>query len=112
MSLAEKKCQPCHGGTTVLSRAQLEPLLAELNSWTVAEDKKLRKQISTKTFAESLRLANLIGAEAEAQQHHPDLLVRWGELHVELWTHAIDGLSEADFILAARIDKILNAQAQ
>lgn len=63
--------------------------------------------MKTKNFLESLALANKIGEVAEEQGHHPDLLVRWGELNIELWTHKIDGLSEADFILAAKIDRLI-----
>jgi 4a-hydroxytetrahydrobiopterin dehydratase len=90
-----------------LTRDAFEPLLAQLSGWTVeAKDKHLRKQVTTRNFLESLALANKIGEVAEEQGHHPDLLVRWGELMIELWTHKIDGLSEADFILAAKIDRL------
>lgn len=91
-----------------LTREEFEPLLAQLSGWTFEEqDKHLRKQVKTKNFLESLALANKIGEVAEEQGHHPDLLVRWGELNIELWTHKIDGLSEADFILAAKIDRLI-----
>lgn len=107
MSLADKTCEPCRGGTPPLTREQIQPMLGELKGWTVEEsDKHLRKAIKTKDFMESLQLANKIGEVAEQQGHHPDLLVRWGELNIELWTHKIDGLSEADFILAAKIDRL------
>lgn len=82
-------------------------MLGELQGWSVeADDKHLKKSIKTRDFLESLDLANKIGVVAEEQGHHPDLLVRWGELNIELWTHKIDGLSEADFILAAKIDRL------
>lgn len=91
-----------------LTREQFEPLLSELTGWNVgANDKHLLKTVKTKTFSDSLALANSIGAVAEEQGHHPDLLVRWGELGIDLWTHKIDGLTEADFILAAKIDRLL-----
>jgi 4a-hydroxytetrahydrobiopterin dehydratase len=107
MSLADKKCEPCHGGVAVLSRQQIDPLLEQLKDWRVEKDDKLLlRTVKTKNFIESLDLANRIGAIAEEQGHHPDLLVRWGELRIELWTHAVNGLTEADFVLAAKIDRI------
>lgn len=108
MALADKTCEPCRGGMPPLTREQFEPMLGELQGWSVeAADKHLRKSIKTRNFLESLALANKIGEVAEDQGHHPDLLVRWGELNIELWTHKIDGLSEADFILAAKIDRLI-----
>ncbi len=105
MSLADKTCIPCSGGTAKLTDQEIKTLSAELSGWTV-QDEKLLKSIKTKDFAKALEAANSIGALAEEQGHHPDLLVRWGELKIELSTHAIGGLSEADFILAAKIDKL------
>ena len=109
MSLADKTCQPCRGGVAPLTREQFEPFLRELCGWVVAEDSRLRRSIKTENFAQALAAANRVGAIAEEQDHHPDLLVRWGELSIELWTHAIGGLSEADFILASKIDRALAA---
>jgi 4a-hydroxytetrahydrobiopterin dehydratase len=83
-------------------------MLQELSGWQLSGDKHLRKTVKTHNFQQALDLANKIGTLAEEAEHHPDLLVRWGELRIELWTHAIDGLSEADFILAARIDRLAN----
>lgn len=107
MSLADKQCEPCHGGIPALSSAQIQPFLKELKDWNVTDDQRLHKSIKTKNFQQALDLANRIGAVAEEQGHHPDLLVRWGELRIELWTHAVGGLTEADFILAAKIDRLL-----
>jgi 4a-hydroxytetrahydrobiopterin dehydratase len=109
-SLADRRCEACHGGTPKLSSQQIEELQKQLDNWLVSEgDKKLEKSIKTKDFQQALEKANIIGRIAESEGHHPDLLVRWGELRILLWTHAIDGLSEADFILAAKIDRALNA---
>lgn len=105
MSLSEKTCVPCRSGVNPLTRQEFEPFLAELKNWQVIEDKRLKKTYRLNDFAQSLALANKIGAIAEEQGHHPDLTVRWGELTIDLWTHKIDGLSESDFILAAKIDK-------
>lgn len=106
MSLSEKTCVPCRGGVKPLTRQEFEPFMQELPSWQVIDDKRLKKTFKTKDFAEALNLANRIGALAEDEGHHPDLTVRWGELTIDLWTHKIDGLSESDFILAAKIDKL------
>ena len=106
MSLADKTCEPCRGGIPPLSKAQIEPLLKELKGWKVLDDTRLQKSIKTDNFKQALDLANQVGDIAEEQQHHPDLLVRWGELNIDLFTHAINGLSEADFILAAKIDRV------
>lgn len=108
--LADQKCQACHSGTPKLSAEQIEDLQNQLDNWLVSEGRqKLQKSIKTKDFQKALEKANIIGRIAESEGHHPDLLVRWGELRIELWTHAIDGLSEADFILAAKIDRALGA---
>lgn len=106
MSLSQKSCVPCRGGIPPLTRPEFEPLLAELKNWQVIDDKRLQKTYKLQDFAQSLDLANKMGAIAEEQGHHPDLLVRWGELTVDLWTHKIDGLTESDFILAAKIDQL------
>jgi 4a-hydroxytetrahydrobiopterin dehydratase len=107
MHLSQKTCLPCRGGVPPLTEQEYKPLLAELSHWQVDSGKKLRKTVSLKDFQASLDLANAIGRIAEEQGHHPDLLVRWGELGIELWTHKIDGLTESDFILAAKIDQLI-----
>jgi 4a-hydroxytetrahydrobiopterin dehydratase len=109
-SLADRKCEACHGGTPKLSAQQIQELQKQLDNWLVSEvPDKLNKSVKTKDFKQALEYANVIGRIAESEGHHPDLLVRWGELRIELWTHAINGLSEADFILAAKIDRALSA---
>jgi len=104
MGLAEKTCVPCRGGVPPLTRQQFEAMLSELDGWEVRDDKRLEKSFKFDDFASAMRLANAVAEIAEQEGHHPDLLVRWGELKVELWTHKIDGLTESDFILAAKID--------
>lgn len=111
MGLAEKTCVPCRGGVPPLTRQQIEAMLPELEGWEVKEDKRLEKSFKFDDFAQAMRLANAIAEIAEHEGHHPDLLVRWGELKVELWTHKIDGLTESDFILAAKIDQARAALA-
>lgn len=107
MALWQKQCGPCRGDVAQLTPSQYEPLLQELSGWQVIDGPKLLKTVKLANFAQSLALANKIGAVAEEQGHHPDLLVRWGSLRIEIWTHAIGGLSENDFILAAKIDQVL-----
>lgn len=106
MSLSEKKCVPCRGGIPALTPQEVKPLLEEVNGWTVVDDFKLKQSFKFDNFKDAMNLANKIAEIAENEGHHPDLLVRWGELVVEIWTHKVNGLTESDFILAAKIDKI------
>lgn len=106
MALAEKKCEACVSATGSLAAAEYQEMLAELHGWTVVNEHHLLKSFPTGNFAEALDLANKVGALAEEEGHHPDLTVRWGELRIEMWTHKVDGLTEADFVLAAKIDRI------
>lgn len=106
MALADKKCVNCDGHAQALSQSEAATLLKQLGGWTIEKGKQLGKTYRLADFAESLALANKIGKLAEEEGHHPDLLVRWGSLGVTLWTHSIDGLTENDFILAAKIDRL------
>lgn len=106
MALAEKKCDACISASSPLTRPEFEPMLSELKDWTVVDDHHLFKSFKTRNFKRALALANQVGELAESEGHHPDLLVRWGELKIDLWTHKVDGLTEADFVLAAKIDLI------
>jgi 4a-hydroxytetrahydrobiopterin dehydratase len=112
VELADKKCLSCAGQSQVLSQAQAASLLKQLNGWTVEKGKCLSKTYALKDFTEALALANIIGALAEEEAHHPDLLVRWGSLCVTLWTHSADALTENDFILAAKIDRLKPQKAK
>ena len=106
MSLASKKCVPCSGSTPALTANEVNGLLPQLRpSWQVQDGTKLIRTFKFDNFLKPMRLAKAFADIAEEQQHHPDLIIRWGELNVELWTHAINGLSEADFILAAKFDQ-------
>lgn len=106
MSLAEKKCDACINAVCSLAEPEYAPLLAQVKGWSVVDKHHLQKSFKTKNFQEALDLANQIAALAEEEGHHPDLLVRWGELKIDMWTHKVDGLTEADFVLAAKIDRI------
>ena len=113
--LAQRACIPCRGGVPPLTDAQIEPLLAQLDDgWRVIERSDAKRgsvKILTRVytfadFAAAMQAAVRIGEMAEEQQHHPDLHVSWGRLVVEVWTHKIGGLTESDFIFAAKCDAL------
>lgn len=109
--LVAKKCLPCEGGVPTLSAVEAEALLAALPEWRLTQDgSRIRRDWALKSFRDGIRLLNNVGAIAEREQHHPDLhLVGYRKVWIELTTHAIGGLSENDFILAAKIDAIAPA---
>lgn len=105
--LLAKRCIPCEGGTVPLFRPAAEKLLKELNDWQLSGDaKKISKTYKFNDFAAALAFTNKVGAIAEDQGHHPDISLGWGRVGIELSTHAIGGLSENDFIVAAKIDAL------
>lgn len=104
-NLAERECIPCKGGVPPLTPEQVAPLLAQIEGWNVVDNHHLEKSYKLKNFAEALALVNRIGAIAEQQKHHPDLTLAWGKVGVKVWTHKIDGLTESDFVLAAKCDQ-------
>lgn len=104
--LAARECVPCRGGVPPLKGEQINALLAELQGWEVVEEHHLRKNYKLADFHEAQELVNRIGDLAEAQGHHPDICFGWGYCEIKIWTHKIDGLTESDFILAAKIDRI------
>jgi 4a-hydroxytetrahydrobiopterin dehydratase len=103
-SLAGKHCVPCHGGVPRLTAEEIEPLLAQLGGWRVVEEHHLSKEYGFRNFADALAFVNRVGRVAEAEGHHPDIEFGWGYARLKIYTHAIGGLSESDFVLAARID--------
>ncbi|MBW2731143.1 MAG: 4a-hydroxytetrahydrobiopterin dehydratase [Deltaproteobacteria bacterium] len=104
-TLGEKHCIPCSGKTPRLASAQIEALRPQLHeAWRVMEDHHLTREYSMADFKSALAFVNDVGGLAEEEGHHPDLFFAWGKVKITLFTHAIDGLSEADFILAAKID--------
>ena len=105
-SLSEKHCVPCHGGVPRLAGEEITPLLAQLDGWEVVDEHHLSKEYKFKNFADALAFVNSVGGVAEAEGHHPDIEFGWGYARLKIYTHAIDGLSESDFILAARIDAV------
>ena len=107
--LAEKECIPCKGGILPLKGQALAELLEELgDNWAVINEHHLEKEFTFKNFREALAFTNKVGELAEAQSHHPDIYLSWGKVKITIWTHKIDGLTESDFIMAAKIDRLLN----
>ena len=106
MSLAEKHCVPCRGGVPPLSGEALETLKAQLPDWQVADGHHLTRTFTFPDFRTALDFVNRAGAVAEEEGHHPDLWLSWGKVEVKTWTHKIDGLTESDFILAAKIGRL------
>jgi 4a-hydroxytetrahydrobiopterin dehydratase len=107
MDLSQKKCIPCKEGTPPLKGDALKALLRELSGgWMVVDEHHLEKQFSFKNFSEALAFTNRVGAIAEEEGHHPDIYLSYGKVKIQLWTHKIGGLSESDFILAAKCNKI------
>lgn len=111
-ALADKSCTPCRGGAPRLPKAEIGRLIPALPGWEVAEQIKLRRTVKFKNFQAALSFVNSIAAIAEAEQHHPDIAFGWGYCRIEIWTHAIGGLSENDFTLAAKIDRLIQDSAE
>ncbi len=102
--LAQKTCVPCRGGTPPLTAEEIKPLAVQVIGWKVVENHHLEKSFRFEDFKSALDFVNQVGELAEEQGHHPDLYLAWGKVDITTWTHKIDGLSESDFILAAKID--------
>jgi len=110
VSLSEKNCQPCRGTVPALTAEQIQPFLSQLDQWQCENDQKIVKSYRFDNFKQAMDLATKVAAVAQKENHHPDLIVRWGELRVEIWTHVSRGLTENDFILASKIDKCASAK--
>jgi len=110
--LAERDCVPCRGGVPPLKGEALAALQSKLgNGWEVINEHHLEKAFTFKNFRDALAFTNKVGEMAEQQRHHPDIGLSWGRVNVTIWTHKIDGLSESDFILAAKIDPLANSRS-
>jgi 4a-hydroxytetrahydrobiopterin dehydratase len=108
--LATKTCIPCRGGVPPLKGQELEALEKQLPGWVVVDEHHLFKAFKFPDFRTALEFVNRVGELAEEQGHHPDLYLAWGKVEVKIWTHKIDGLTESDFILAAKIDRLPGAR--
>lgn len=107
MDLVQKHCRPCEGGVASFDRSQAEDYLKALTGWSLDENAKaLRKEYKFKNFKEVIAFFNRMAAIAEEENHHPDLKIGYSRVNVELSTHALKGLSENDFILAAKFDSV------
>lgn len=104
--LSSKQCVPCKGGVPPLEADEITPLLNQLNGWEVVNHHHLKKIYRFADFRESLSFVNRVGEIAEQQGHHPEICFGWGQAEITIWTHKIDGLTESDFILAAKIDEV------
>jgi len=107
--LASKTCVPCRGGVPPLKGEELSSLQKQVDGWNVVEEHHITKTFKFPNFREALGFVNRVGELAEEQGHHPDLYLAWGKVEVRTWTHKIDGLTESDFILAAKIDQLYHS---
>ncbi len=105
--LARKACVPCRGGVPPLAGPELADLEAALGGgWRAVDEHHLEKEFGFEDFRSALDFTNRVGELAEEQGHHPDIYLSWGRVRTQIWTHKIDGLTESDFILAAKIDEL------
>lgn len=104
--LAQKTCVPCRGGVPPLKGEELQALARQVESWQVVNEHHLAKTFKFPDFRTALAFVNKVGELAEEQGHHPDIYLAWGKVEITIWTHKIDGLTESDFILAAKIDTL------
>lgn len=104
--LAGKDCIPCKGGVPPLKGPELTRFHQQLgHEWKLVGEHHLEKGYKFKDFKEALAFTNAVGGIAEEQNHHPDIHLAWGKVRVEIWTHKIDGLTESDFVFAAKVEK-------
>jgi 4a-hydroxytetrahydrobiopterin dehydratase len=110
--LAKKNCVPCKGGVPPLAGSELEKYKKEVPEWKVVDGHHITRSFVFKNFRQALDFVNKVGELAEEQGHHPDIFFTWGKADVTTWTHKINGLSEGDFILAAKIDEMTDEKAK
>ena len=110
--LIKKKCLPCEGNIIPFDISEIHKYQKKVDGWDILKDKKeiffLKKKFNFKNFVESQKFINKVGQISEDEGHHPDISFGWGYAEIKITTHAIEGLSENDFILAAKIDQIIN----
>jgi 4a-hydroxytetrahydrobiopterin dehydratase len=104
--LATLTCVPCRGGEPALKGSELDELRRKLPDWEVINEHHLHRAFTFPDFKQALALVERVGDLAEQQGHHPDIYLAWGKVEITIWTHKVDGLTESDFILAAKIDQL------
>ena len=104
--LANKTCEPCRGGSPALCGEELRALASQVPLWQVVNEHHLMRKFEFSDFLQALAFVNRVGELAEQQGHHPDILLAWGKAEVTIFTHKVDGLTESDCILAAKIDRL------
>ena len=109
MNLASKHCSPCRGGVSPLTGEQLLPYAEQLPDWKIVEEHHIAKTFLFRDFKQALDFVDRIGAVAETEGHHPDVCLSWGKVDVQIYTHKIRGLTESDFVLAAKIDQLFSS---
>ena len=105
-ALHERDCVGCRGGAKKLGSEEIAALAWQVEGWNVVKNHHLRREWKFPDFAQALAFVDKAGALAERQGHHPDLFLKWGLVRAEIYTHSVDGLTEDDFILAAKLDRI------
>ena len=103
--LTQKKCVPCEGGVPPMSDEKAQEMLQQTPGWE-KEGKKIQREFKFKDFVEAMKFVNKVADLAESEDHHPDIHIYWNKVKLVLWTHAIGGLSENDFIMAAKVNEI------
>jgi 4a-hydroxytetrahydrobiopterin dehydratase len=106
VELADKTCVPCKGGIPPMKGLELTGILKHAPHWNAVKEHHIVRTFTFPDFKQALGFVNRVGEVAEQQGHHPDILLTWGKVEITLWTHKIDGLSEGDFIMAAKIDRL------
>src|SRR5437899_12563955 len=104
--LANRECVPCRGGVPPMKGAEINEFSSQIHEWKVVNEHHLKKTFGFKNFRETLDFVVRIGELAEEQGHHPDICFGWGKAEITIWTHKIDGLTESDFVLAAKSDRL------
>ena len=107
--LAERECLACKGDVPPLKGEELKKLTHELDGqWKVVDGRQLEKEYKFQNFRDALRFTNKVGELAEAVNHHPDIYLAWGKVKLQIWTHKVNGLTESDFVLAAKADRLMS----
>jgi 4a-hydroxytetrahydrobiopterin dehydratase len=105
--LASQTCVPCRGGVPPMKGSELAQIQKLVPQWKVVNEHHITRAFTFPDFKEALAFVNRVGEVAEKQGHHPDIMLAWGKVEITMWTHKIDGLTQSDFIMAAKIDQLV-----